>query len=116
VCPYLLALSGEDGGGELGVGMASAAKVADDCFHVKGRRAVGDSYGTSVVLKKKPAGDAAGGGKSGTAGIEGADAINETIGREMSMAADDDIGTASGKQGPELLIGDAGLDPFAVVG
>jgi hypothetical protein len=116
VCPYLLALSGEDGGGELGVGMASAVKVADDCFNVEGRCAVGDSYGTSVVLKKKPAGDAAGGRKSGTAGIEGADAINETIGREMSMAADDDIGTASGKQGPELLIRDAGLDPFAVVG
>jgi hypothetical protein len=31
-------LSGEDAGGELGIGMAASAKIADDSINVKGAR------------------------------------------------------------------------------
>jgi hypothetical protein len=112
----LLALSGEDGGNEFRVGMASPPKVADNGINVKRRTALGDGQGIAVILKQKPAGGAAGTRHASAAGIEGADAVNKTIGGEMSVATDDHIGAASGKQRPEFLIGNAGLDPRAVVG
>lgn len=115
-CPHLLALPGEDGGNELRVGMASPPQVTYNGIDVEGHTAVGDGQGIAIVFKQEPAGDAAGTGHAGAAGIEGADAVNETIGDGMSVAADDHIGTAAGKQRLEPLLGDAGLDPGAVVG
>ena len=112
----MLALSGEDGGDELGVGVASLPEVADNGIDVKGRTAVGDGQGAAVVLEQEPAGGAAGTRHAGAAGIEGADAVSETIGDGMSAAADDHVGAVPGQQCPEFLIGDAGLDPRAVVG
>ena len=109
-------LSGEDGGDELGVGVASPVKVADDRIDVEGDAAVGDGQSLAVTFKENPAGGAAGAGQSGTAGIKGPDAVDETIGGEMSMAADDDIGTASGQQRPERVIGEVRFDPGTVVG
>ena len=109
-------LSGEDGGDELGVGVASPAKIADDRTDVEGDTAMGDGQGLAVVFKENPAGGAAGTGQAGTAGIEGPDAVDETVRGDMSMAADDDLGAASGQQRPELLLGEAGFDPGAVVG
>ena len=96
--------------------MASAAKVADNGISVKRRAAVGNGHGIAVVFKEKPAGSAAGAGLSDAAGVEGTDAVDETIGGQMSVATDDDIGAASGQQRPEFVIGDAGFDPRAVVG
>jgi len=110
------ALAGEDGGDELRVGMASQTKIADNGIDVKMRAAMGDGQGVAVVFQEKPAGGAAGWGQSRTAGIEGTDAVNETIRGEMGVAADDDIGATSGQQRFELLLGDTGVDPWAVVG
>jgi hypothetical protein len=108
--------AGEDRGDELCVGMASSAKVGDNRIDVERRAAVGHGQSVAVVLQEKPAGGAAGTGQSRAAGVEGTDAVNETIRGEMGVAADDDISPASCQQRSELLISDAGVDPWAVVG
>ena len=112
----MLAPYGEDGSDELRVGMASSPEVADDGINVERHTAVGDGQGIAVIFKQKPAGSAAGTRHADAAGIEGADAVNKTTGEEMGVAADDHISLASGKQRPEFLIGDAGLDSWAIVG
>jgi hypothetical protein len=96
--------------------VASPVKIADDRVDVEGDAAVGDSQGLAVPFEEHPAGGAAGTGQSGAAGIEGPDAVDETVGGDMGMAADDDIGAAADQQRPELLVGEAGLDPGTVVG
>jgi hypothetical protein len=111
-----LALSGEEGGDELGVRVAPAVKIADDRIDIEGDAAMGDGQGLAVVFQENPAGRAAGTGQAGAAGIEGPDAVDETVGGDVSMAADDDVGAASGQQRPELLVGEARFDPGTVVG
>lgn len=108
--------SGKDGGGELRIGMASATKIADNDFNVKRHPTVRDGQVIAAVFEEKPARSAAGTWQPRASGIEGTDTADETIGGEMSMAVDYDVGAASGKQCPELLIGDARFDPWAIVG
>ena len=111
-----LALSGEDGGDELGVGVAALAEVAGDGLDVVRHAAVGDHQLITAVFEKQPAGGAARAGQSRAAGIEGTDVADETIGDEVSVAADHDVGVGSGQQSPELLICDIRVYPWAVVG
>ncbi len=96
--------------------MAPPPEVADHGINVEGRAAMGDGHGIAAVFEQEPAGGAAGTRHTRAAGIEGTDAVDAAIGYEMGMAADDHIGRASGKQRPEFFIGDARLDPRAVIG
>ncbi len=96
--------------------MTAVAKVADHGGDVKGRGVLGDGQGIAVVVEQEPASGAGGPGQPRGAGVEHPDAVNETIGRDMGMAADDDVGAASRQQRPQLLIGDVGTDARAVVG
>ena len=107
VLPDLLAFSGQDGGDEGCVGVAAALKVADDGVRVEGDTSLGDGKGVAVVFQQEPAGGAGGVGHAGGAGVEDADAGNEAIGDEVGVAADDDVGIASGEQGRELLLGES---------
>ena len=109
-------LAGEDGGDELRVRMVSSMEVADNGIDVKRCTAVGDGHADAIVFEEEPACRAARTRHPGAAGIEDADAVNETIGDEMRVTADDHVGAASGKQRPEFLVGDAGFDAGAVVG
>jgi len=54
-------------------------------------------------------------GRPGAAGIEGADAADAPVGDVVSVAADDDVGVASGQQPPQLLIRGARSDARAVI-
>lgn len=95
--------------------MAPAAKIADNGLNVKPHTTVRSGQAIAVISEEKPVRQAAGTRQPGAAGIEGADTADETIRGEMSMAADDDLSVGSGKQLPELLIGDARIDSRAVV-
>jgi hypothetical protein len=91
-------------------------KVTDDRTDVERRGAESDVQRLAVVLHQKPARGPMRPRQSGAARIQGANAVNETISSGMSVAADDDIGTAPGQQLPKLRIGRAGLDACSVVG
>jgi hypothetical protein len=93
----LLALPGENGGDELRVGMTSPPQVADDGIDVKRHAAVRHCQPVAVIFKQEPAGGTESTGHPRAAGVEGTDAVNETIGDEMSVAADDHVSAASAK-------------------
>jgi hypothetical protein len=113
---YLLTLPGEDGGNELRIRVAAATKIGDNGLNVKRHPTVRDGQIVTVVFEKKPARGPERTWQPRAARIEGTDTADETISCEMSMAADHDASIGSGEQLPELLIGDARLDPWAVVG
>jgi hypothetical protein len=108
--------SGQDGADECGVGMTPPAKIADDSVNVKRRATLRDCQGIAIIVKEQPAGGPAVSGHPRTAGIQRANAVDQTVGDDVSVAADDDIGIASRQQRPELLIGDVRFDPWTVVG
>jgi hypothetical protein len=81
-----LALSDEDGGYELRVGMPTPMKIAHDCLNVKWHAAVCGHWLIVAVFKEKPAGGAGGAGESRTTRIEGTDTADGTISGRMSMA------------------------------
>jgi hypothetical protein len=113
-CRSHLVSSGKDGGGELRVGMASAAQVANNGLNIKRHPSVRDGQLITAVFKEKPARSAVGTRQARATGIEGTDTVDETIGGEMRMAAN--YHAASGEQWPESLIGGARFDSRAVVG
>ena len=96
--------------------MASAAKIADNGLNVERHATVRNDWIIAVVLEEKPVRHAAGPWQPRASGIEGADTVNETICGEVGMAADDEFGVGSSEQLPELPIGDARIDPRAIVG
>jgi hypothetical protein len=96
--------------------MASATKVADNGLNVERHASMRHRQAIAAVFEEKPRRRAAGTGQPRTSGIEGTDAADETIGSEMRVAADHDVGVGSSEQWPELLIGDARFDSRAVVG
>ena len=93
--------SGNDRRRELGVGMSAAAKVADNGVNVKRHAAVCDGNGMAAVFEEKPACGRAGAGHPRAAGIERTDTADEPVGGEVGVAADHDIGAASGQHRPE---------------
>jgi len=96
-CLSHLALAGEDGGDELRVGMPPPVKIADDGLRVERHAAVRDHQFIAGVFKEQPAGGAAGAGQSRTAGVEGPDIADKTVGGVVSVAADNDVGARSGE-------------------
>lgn len=128
-CPYLLALSREDGLHELRVRMQPGAEITGHGIGVKGhhpvpgRKAAGGSASGIVMvfqavtdLKEEPTGVAGAFGHPGAARVERPDPADEAVGSDMSVPADDDVGGASRQQAAELLVRKAGFDPRAVVG
>jgi hypothetical protein len=96
--------------------MASAMKIADNGLNVVRHVTVRHHQISADVFEEKPARSAAGTGQPRTTGIEGTDTAHETVGSEVSVAADHYVGAGSGQQWPELLIGYAWFDSRAVVG
>jgi hypothetical protein len=90
-------------------------KVTDDRIDVERRGVESDVQRLVIIRHQKPAGGAMRPGQSGTARIQGSNAVNETISSGMSVTADDDIGTAPGQQLPKLRIACAGLDSYSVI-
>jgi hypothetical protein len=109
-------LSGEDRGDELRVGVAPTAEIAGNGLGVKRHTTLSNGHVMAVVFEEKPVREAVGTRQPRAARVKGADPVNATIRRRMSMAADDEFSAGSGKQLPELLIVDPRLDPRAVVG
>lgn len=95
--------------------MTPAAQVADNGLDIKRHAAVRDGQIIAVIFNEKPARSAAGAWQPRGTRIEGADAVDETIGGHMGMAASDDAGAASGEQRPELFISDARIDSRAII-
>jgi hypothetical protein len=91
---------GEDGSKEFRVRVASAAQVSDNGSGVERHSAMRDGQLIAVIVQQQPVRHAGGTRQPGAAGVEGADAADEAIGRGVSMAADDDVSTASGEQPP----------------
>jgi hypothetical protein len=113
--PSHLAHPGEDGGNEFRVRMASAAKVSDNGADIERHSALHHGQLIAAIVQEEPVRHAAGARQPRATGIESADAADEAIGRSVRMTADDAISTTAGQQLPELLTGDARLDPRAVV-
>lgn len=75
-----------------------------------------DDQVAAAVIEEKPWRSAAGARQSRAAWIEGTYPVDEAIGGEVRVAADDDVGAAAGGQWPQLLVIDAWIDSRAVVG
>jgi aldose 1-epimerase len=112
----LVALTGEDGCDEGGVGVTAAVQVADHGIDVEGHGMVfGDHVCLPPVLQQQPVGLSGRPGHPGAAGVEGADAADQTVDLKVGVTAHDHVGAASGQQATELLLGGVGVDTGAVV-
>ena len=109
-------LAGEDRADEFRIWMAPPPKIADNSIDVERRAAAGGRQGTIFILEEQPAGRSRRSRHSRAARIQRPNPVNETIGGDVSMAADNDIGIASSEQLAQLLIADARFDPWTVVG
>ena len=87
-------LASQDTADEFGVGMAPPPKIAHNSINVERRAVVSDRQGIAIVLKEKPTGCPRRSWHPCAAGIQSANAVHETIGSVVSVAADDDIGVA----------------------
>jgi len=115
--PQLLALIGEDGFDEGGIGVTAPVQVAGHGAGVVGHGTVpGDHLTPPAVLQEQPVGLARRAGHPGAARVEGADPAGQSVGLIVGVAAHDYVGVAPGQQAVQLLAGQAGVDAGAVVG
>jgi hypothetical protein len=97
--------------------VTAAVQVADHGIHVEGHGAVlGDHLTLAVVLQQQPVGPAGRPWHPGAAGVDGPDAIDQTVDLKVGVTAHDHVGAAPGQQVTELVIGGVGVDTGAVVG
>ena len=90
----LRGLAGQDTAHEFGVGMAPLPQIDDNSISVERRTVMSDCHGIAIVFKKQPTGCPRRLWHPRAARIQRANAVNEAIGRGVSMPADDDIGIA----------------------
>jgi hypothetical protein len=96
--------------------VTAAVQVADHRSNVEGHGAVlGGQAAMPAALEEQPAGLAGRSRHPGAAGVERADAADQTIHLVVGVAADHHVGAAPGQQAAELLVGEVGIDTGTVV-
>jgi hypothetical protein len=95
----------------------AAVQIVDHGIDVVGHAVLlGDQATGAADGKEQPAGLAGRPWHPGAAGVQGADTGDRPVGLVVGVAADDHVGTASGQQAAQVLVGQARVDAGAVVG